>query len=344
MRRIACLGSLVLFLSALLVTLPTFGQTAKLVTESYSVPTPDPGIQLYVRNKRPDGVGRFGAERTVLFVHGATYPAESSFARARWIVVDGLYGPARLRRLPDGRPRIRGIDTASRNESASDGEPTDRTYRRRCERRGHGGGSHPGSARPAQDQSLGVVMGHGADGSLHGAEQRQGRASCPLRARLAPDYAGRDRPGRSAGCLSDCNKGGGRSDAGQVWHPRSNTNWYRPSGSTPGGEPASPLTQLAPHRHRPSCVRRTGVVEDGRKFWSAGTPYYAVQDHCARAPDRRGMGRRDSALHGTGTLWKAHQRPGQASRCDRRRDARSDAPKNRTQLLREVQLFLEEPR
>jgi len=44
----------------------------------YAVPS-DPGIQLYVREKHPAGAQQFGAERILLFVHGATYPAETSF-------------------------------------------------------------------------------------------------------------------------------------------------------------------------------------------------------------------------------------------------------------------------
>jgi pimeloyl-ACP methyl ester carboxylesterase len=55
-------------------------QTApKLATEEFMVPSKDPGIQLYVRNKHPEGIANFSPERTVLFVHGATYPAETSF-------------------------------------------------------------------------------------------------------------------------------------------------------------------------------------------------------------------------------------------------------------------------
>jgi hypothetical protein len=50
-----------------------------LVTEEFMVPSSQPGIQLYVRNKHPDGMASFSPERTVLFVHGATYPAETSF-------------------------------------------------------------------------------------------------------------------------------------------------------------------------------------------------------------------------------------------------------------------------
>ncbi|HKH34951.1 MAG TPA: alpha/beta fold hydrolase, partial [Beijerinckiaceae bacterium] len=52
----------------------------KLVMEEFTVPAKDdPGIQLYVRNKRPEGMTQFSAEKTVVFVHGATYPAETAF-------------------------------------------------------------------------------------------------------------------------------------------------------------------------------------------------------------------------------------------------------------------------
>lgn len=50
-----------------------------LVTEEYMVPAEDPGIELYVRNKRPSSLARFTADNVVLFVHGATYPASTSF-------------------------------------------------------------------------------------------------------------------------------------------------------------------------------------------------------------------------------------------------------------------------
>ena len=54
-------------------------ENVKLVTEEFMVPAVDPGIQLYVRNKRPEGMTRFTKDNIVLFVHGATYPAETSF-------------------------------------------------------------------------------------------------------------------------------------------------------------------------------------------------------------------------------------------------------------------------
>lgn len=47
--------------------------------ESFRVPTHDPDITLYVRNKRPAGMRAFPAEKILLYVHGATYPASTSF-------------------------------------------------------------------------------------------------------------------------------------------------------------------------------------------------------------------------------------------------------------------------
>ena len=72
---------LVVFVLALVPLLPMAGgaQAPRIVTESYHVAARDPGIQLYVRNKRPDGVAQFKSERILLFVHGATYPSETAF-------------------------------------------------------------------------------------------------------------------------------------------------------------------------------------------------------------------------------------------------------------------------
>jgi pimeloyl-ACP methyl ester carboxylesterase len=55
------------------------GAAPGLVTEEFMVPGADPGIQLFVRNKRPASLTRFAADNVVLFVHGATYPASTSF-------------------------------------------------------------------------------------------------------------------------------------------------------------------------------------------------------------------------------------------------------------------------
>jgi pimeloyl-ACP methyl ester carboxylesterase len=57
-----------------------------LVTESDMIPSRDPGIQLYVRNKRPDGMTQCSGEKTLLYVHGTSQAASSTFD----LPVDGL--------------------------------------------------------------------------------------------------------------------------------------------------------------------------------------------------------------------------------------------------------------
>jgi pimeloyl-ACP methyl ester carboxylesterase len=53
-------------------------QSPKLAMEEMTVAS-EPGIEIYVRNKRPADMTAFRPERTLLFVHGATYPAHTSF-------------------------------------------------------------------------------------------------------------------------------------------------------------------------------------------------------------------------------------------------------------------------
>ncbi|WP_315838339.1 alpha/beta hydrolase [Bradyrhizobium prioriisuperbiae] len=64
---------------ALLITPVIPASAAQMDTKSYTIPSSEPGIQLFVRNKRRADVTTFGPDRTLLFVHGATYPAETAF-------------------------------------------------------------------------------------------------------------------------------------------------------------------------------------------------------------------------------------------------------------------------
>ncbi len=54
-------------------------QDRGLVTEEFMVPSGDRGIDLYVRNKHSRHLEKVSGDRILLFVHGATYPAETSF-------------------------------------------------------------------------------------------------------------------------------------------------------------------------------------------------------------------------------------------------------------------------
>ena len=102
------------------------------------VPALDPGIEIYVRNKRPADMATFRPERTLLFVHGATYPAHTTFD----LKLDGLswmdyiaargydvylldlrgYGkstrPKEMAQKPDANPPIVRTNTAVKDISA----------------------------------------------------------------------------------------------------------------------------------------------------------------------------------------------------------------------------------
>lgn len=60
--------------------------SAKIERRDFRTPLGETGLDIYMRNKRPSGVDRFGPRRTLLFVHGATYPASVAFD----LPVDGL--------------------------------------------------------------------------------------------------------------------------------------------------------------------------------------------------------------------------------------------------------------
>ncbi len=81
-----CLTVSIVGMLTLLLAAPAVAQPVKLASESYHVPARDPGIQLYVRNKRPEAMTTFTPDRILLFVHGATYPAETTFD----LQLDGL--------------------------------------------------------------------------------------------------------------------------------------------------------------------------------------------------------------------------------------------------------------
>jgi pimeloyl-ACP methyl ester carboxylesterase len=51
----------------------------RIVMEEFMVAATDPGIELYVRNKHPEGMAKVKGDKVLLFVHGATYPSETAF-------------------------------------------------------------------------------------------------------------------------------------------------------------------------------------------------------------------------------------------------------------------------
>src|SRR5260370_40781613 len=72
-------GTLLMGVLAAVFTSAALAQMPSLVTEELTVQSTDPRVRIYVRNKRPADLKSFHANRTVLFVHDAAYPAETSF-------------------------------------------------------------------------------------------------------------------------------------------------------------------------------------------------------------------------------------------------------------------------
>jgi pimeloyl-ACP methyl ester carboxylesterase len=79
MRIAQSLAVMSLVAAPLVAAAPAMAQKANIVMEEFMVPAKDAGIEIYVRNKRPADMNQFRPDRTVLFVHGATYPAHTAF-------------------------------------------------------------------------------------------------------------------------------------------------------------------------------------------------------------------------------------------------------------------------
>ncbi|HYS07091.1 MAG TPA: alpha/beta hydrolase [Myxococcales bacterium] len=63
---------------ALLVSVPALAQAPKIAKVDAQIDAPDPGIKLFVREKKAEGA-RASDDNTVLFVHGATFPSTPDF-------------------------------------------------------------------------------------------------------------------------------------------------------------------------------------------------------------------------------------------------------------------------
>jgi len=79
---------LMLVWSSLTLSVDVMAQTEvrAIAVESYTIPSGDAGMELFVRNKRPKDMTSFSADRIVLYVHGSTQAAETTFDLA----LDGM--------------------------------------------------------------------------------------------------------------------------------------------------------------------------------------------------------------------------------------------------------------
>jgi pimeloyl-ACP methyl ester carboxylesterase len=347
MRRIACLRSWALVIIALLsVALPTSAQTAKLVTESYHVPARDPGIQLYLRNKRPEEMRQFSAERIVLFVHGATFPAESSFDLAlgglSWmdyiaqrgfdVYLMDLRGYGASTRPPEmSQPAaenqpIVNTEVAVRDVSAVVDHILARRGVSKINLLGFSWGTVLMAAYTAQNNEKVERLVLYAPVWL--------RTTPSLIATPGPLGAYRTVTKEAA---EKRRRQGVPPEKQQVLQPAEWFDaWWRANLATdPVGAAQTPPVVRAPN----------GVVEDGRKYWSAGKPYYDASNITVPVQLILAEWDADTPLYMAQALFekltkaplKRHVVIGEGTHGIM-------LERNRMQLFREVQLFLEESR
>ncbi len=134
MVRTLCAAAL-----AALAGCSTLLPSSEVVTETFMIPSLDPGITLHVRNRHLKGEERFKPGRVVLFVHGATFPSETMFdidlPGGSWMEYAARRGfdaysvdirgygrstrPAAMSRPPADNPPFAGADDAVRDIAAA---------------------------------------------------------------------------------------------------------------------------------------------------------------------------------------------------------------------------------
>jgi pimeloyl-ACP methyl ester carboxylesterase len=319
------------------------GGTARIVTEEFHISSADAGIQLYLRNKHPEGTNSFRSEKILLFVHGATYPAETTFDLPLggiswmtyiaqhgwdvWLVDLRGYGassrPPEMDEPPEKHPPIVGTDVAIRDV----GTAVDFIRNRRGVPRLN-------------------VMGWSWGTTIMGTFTARNPDKVARLVLYAPQWVRTGAPPLIKG------EGAYRT----VLVESTRARWLTgvpedkkkdliPAGWFETWAAATFATDPVGSKQSPPVLRApNGVLKDGRDYWSAGKPYYdpamiavptlivhaewdadlpsymaqAVFSKLTRAPLKRFV----EIGEGTHTVIME---------------------KNRMQLFREVQLFLDEP-
>jgi pimeloyl-ACP methyl ester carboxylesterase len=326
-----------------IVCKPTGQSARQLITESYNIPSDSPGIDLYVRNKRPADIRAFPAERILLYVHGATYPSETAFD----LPLDGLswmdyiacqgwdvylvdlrgYGqstrPPEMAAPPAENKPIVTTDVAVRDVNSA----VEHVLARRS---------------VAQINLLGWSWGTSILGTY--AATSPGKVKklvlyAPLWLRRTPSLVGGD---GQLGAYRTVTQ----EQAKKRWLtgvPGDKQNALIPPGWFEAWAEATwatdPLSAASGQLRAPN-----GVVQDVRDYWSAGKPYYDPRAITAATLLIHGEWDQDTPPYMAQAVFELLQNSSQ-----KRLVVLGEAThsvimeKNRMQLFREVQLFLEEP-
>lgn len=317
-----------------------------LATEEAMVASSKPGINIYVRNKHPAGTTNFSPDRTLVFVHGATYPASAAFdlklGGMSWMDAIAQRGfDVYLLDLPgygrSDRP-------AAMEQPASAGQPVETTAdavqdyaavvdwvlaRRKL------------SKLDAMGWSWGTTIAAGF-AAEHPDRVNRLVLYAPVWLPLAPVSASADAPTLGAYRMVQ------REAALQRWLngvPENKKADLIPSGWFDAWQAATWATDPNASSFNPPALRApNGVALDFQRYWSLGKPTYDPSKIAAPTlmiqgewdqdtPPIRSQGLFPMLTH---AAWKQYVLIGEGTHTVM-------MEKNRLQLFRAVQTFLEEP-
>ena len=314
-------------------------------SESYSIASDTPGISLYIRNKRATDLKAFTPQRTLLYVHGATYPSETAFdlpldgmswmdyiACQGWdVYLVDLRGYGRSTRPPEmaqpaeQNPPIVDTAVALRDVSSAVEHVL---ARRKLERLNLLGWSWGTS-----------IMATYAAGNPDKVQRLV--LFAPVWLRQTPSLVGGDGP---LGAYRQVSK----EQARKRWLtgvPADKQADLVPQGWFEAWADATWATDPDSGKWDPPVLRApNGVIKDVREYWGAQRPYY--DPRAIRAPTLLIHGEWDQDTPGymaqalfallENAKWKRLVVIGEGTHT-------VIMERNRMQLLREVQLFLDEP-
>jgi pimeloyl-ACP methyl ester carboxylesterase len=271
MRALLRFVSTVLFLSMS----QAFADAPKIVTEEFMVPSSDAGIQLYVRNKHPQGVNKFDAGKILLYVHGATYPSETAFD----LRLNGLSWMDYIAQrgydvyLVDLRGYGRSTRPPQMDRPATENEPIVRT-----ETAVKDVGSAVGFILKRRGVSKIDLLGWSWGTSVMGWYTAQNNDKVNKLVLYAPQWI------RNAPALTDTGgklgayRGVSREAAKARWLtgvPEDKKADLIPAGWFDAWADATFATDAVGARQTPPVLRApNGVVQDGREYWGAGKALY----------------------------------------------------------------------
>jgi pimeloyl-ACP methyl ester carboxylesterase len=243
--------------------------------EEFRIPAVDAGIELYVRNKRPEGMTRFPPEKILLYVHGSTYPAETAFdlrvggvSWMEYIAQRGYdvylvdlrgYGlstrPPEMSQPAEANPPIVRTETAVQDVGAA----VDFILKRR-------------------GVSKLNLLGWSWGTTIMGCYTSRNNRKVHKLVLYAPQWLRNGPSLTDSGGKLGAYRGVSRSSAKERWLagvPEHKQAGLIPAGWYEAWEAATFATDPVGAKQSPPVLRApNGTVQDTREFWSAGKPVY----------------------------------------------------------------------